>query len=69
MNQLNHPALNQLLEHVDNQYTLAAIAAKRAHQIIEDGTADNESNKALSVALDEIACGKIKFERTKSGIK
>ncbi|HBF40021.1 MAG TPA: DNA-directed RNA polymerase subunit omega [Firmicutes bacterium] len=66
---MDYPALNELLEHVDNQYTLASIAAKRAHQIIESGTTDNESTKALTIALKEIACGKVRFERTKDGVK
>jgi DNA-directed RNA polymerase subunit omega len=65
-----YPSLDELLKHADNRFMLAIIIAKRARQIIERGPTDDEfSNKAVTIALEEIVAGKTKFERTKTGIK
>jgi len=65
-----YPPLDQLLKHVDNKYTLATVASKRARQIIDnEQTSDERSTKAVTIALEEIFNGKIKYTRTKSGIK
>jgi DNA-directed RNA polymerase subunit omega len=66
-----YPPLDELLKHADNnKYTLVIIAAKRARQIIEEVHANDERpTKAVTIALEEIVNGKIKFERTKTGIK
>jgi DNA-directed RNA polymerase subunit omega len=65
-----HPPLDNLLKHVDNRYTLATLAAKRARQIIEYRKASEElPTKAVTLALEEILNGKTKFERIKTGIK
>jgi DNA-directed RNA polymerase subunit K/omega len=49
---------------------LATIATKRARQIFTEGVAgDGRVSEALTIAFDEIVNGKIKFERTKTGIK
>lgn len=65
-----YPPLDELLKHVDNQYTLVTVAAKRARQIIREGHVNEEySNNAIIIALEEIISGKTKFERTKTGIK
>ncbi|HOJ78191.1 MAG TPA: DNA-directed RNA polymerase subunit omega [Bacillota bacterium] len=65
-----YPSLDELLKHVDSRYTLVTTAAKRARKILEESKADEEKTvKAVSTALEEINSGKIKIERTKTGIK
>lgn len=66
-----NPPLDELLKHVDNRYTLVNVAAKRARYILEDGKQINgeRSNKAVTIALEEIVSDKTKFVRTKTGIK
>jgi DNA-directed RNA polymerase subunit omega len=79
------PKIDELLEAVDSKYTLVILAAKRAREInsyysqlgegrgeyvpplIETG---GLRNKPLSIALQEIAEGKVEFERPEGvGIK
>ena len=66
-----NPHLDVLLEKVDCKYTLAVFAAKRARGIMDGERAlvESQSNKPVTVALEEIAQGKIISERTKTGIK
>lgn len=65
-----YPSLDDLVKHVDSRYTLVTAAAKRARRILEEERADDERTiKAVSIALEEIKDGKIKIERTKTGIK
>src|SRR2546427_6964080 len=72
------PKIDQLLSHVDSRYTLVILAAKRAREInsyysqLGEGrgefipplaeTGDLRS-KPLAIALQEIAEGKVVFER------
>lgn len=66
-----YPAIAQLLEKVDNRYTLVMEIAKRARQI----TAGSESRiscdrrKPVTIAVNEISEGKVTYTRTKEGIK
>jgi DNA-directed RNA polymerase subunit omega len=56
---------------VDGKYTLVVAAAKRA-RLITEGEAPMvtiSSKKPVTIALEEIADGKIKYERNKFGIK
>ena len=71
MEVLNQPPLDVLLEKVDSRYTLVVAAAKRARQLMEgvEPLIDVNSSKPVTIALNEIAAGKVKYERTKSGIK
>lgn len=65
------PSLDVLVQKVDSKYTLVVAAAKRAREIM-DGSApmvETRSNKPVTVALQEIAEGKVGYERTKAGIK
>ena len=79
------PKIDQLLEHTDSRYTLVILAAKRAREInsyysqLGEGRGDyipplvesgGLTNKPLSIALEEIAEGKVTFERPEGvGIK
>ncbi len=58
------PPLEELLEQVANKYALVIVAAKRARQI-KDGVlplVDIDSTNPVSVALEEIATGKVSVE-------
>lgn len=58
------PPLEELLEQVDTKYALVLATAKRARQIKEGGLplVDIDSTNPVSVALEEIATGKISIE-------
>lgn len=66
-----HPPLDVLLSKVDCSYTLAVLGAKRAREIVNgsEPLVDCKSSKPVTIALEEIAQGKITFQRTKNGIK
>ncbi len=62
------PSLEELLDQVDNKYALVIVAAKRARQI-KDGVlplVDIDSTNPVSVALEEIATGKVRVEETQT---
>lgn len=79
------PKIETLLDDVDSKYTLVILTAKRARQInayfsqLGEGIAEfsppqvtitpGRAPKALSLALQEIAEGKVGYERTTEGIK
>jgi DNA-directed RNA polymerase subunit omega len=69
-----HPRIDELLEDVDSRYALVIVAAKRARQInnyhhqLGEGTFDefpplveSRSKNYLTMSLEEIAEGKIKY--------
>ncbi|MBP1763620.1 MAG: rpoZ 1 [Firmicutes bacterium] len=66
-----NPPLDLLLKKVDCKYTLVAFAAKRAKEIMNEKREGIESqpHKPVTIALEEIAQGKIVYRRTKVGIK
>ena len=68
------PRIDQLLDNVDSRYALVIVAAKRARQInnyyhqLGEGTfevppplVESRSNNHLTMALEEVAQGKIKY--------
>jgi DNA-directed RNA polymerase subunit omega len=71
-----HPRIDQLMEQVDSRNALVIVAAKRARQInnyhhqLGEGTFDefpppliqSRSKNYLTMSLEEIAEGKIKYE-------
>ena len=73
------PRLDTLLEHVDSHYACVLVAAKRARQInsyyhnLGEGTfdefpppmVDSSSKNYLTIALEEVAEGKIKHDYTR----
>ena len=78
------PKIDDLLAHVDSKYTLVILAAKRAREInsyynqLGEGRAEfipplvetGLKNKPLSIALEEIAEGKINAEQPEgAGVK
>jgi len=72
------PRVDDLLEHVDSRYALVIVAAKRARQInnyhhqLGEGTfgdnlpplVESRSKNYLTMALEEIAEGKITYRYT-----
>ena len=66
-----YPSIDKMLEKVDSRYSLVIMTAKRAryfreNQVDKEGSANiNE----VTAALENIAAGRITFERVKDGIK
>ena len=74
-----HPRIDELLENVDSRYALVIVAAKRARQInnyhhqLGEGTFDDfppplvesRSKNYLTMALEEVAEGKLKYKYPK----
>jgi len=65
------PPLEALLGRVENKYALVIVAAKRARQLKEGALpmVEVDSANPVTVALEEIAAGKIRFEMPKLGTK
>jgi DNA-directed RNA polymerase subunit omega len=70
-----HPRVDELLDHVDSRYALVIVGAKRARQInnyhhqLGEGTFDelpplveSRSKNYLTMAMEEICEGKIKYD-------
>jgi DNA-directed RNA polymerase subunit omega len=66
-----YPSIDEMLKNVDSRYSLVILAAKRARQLREGQAAGDNTSifKEVTSALEDIAAGKITFERTKNGIK
>lgn len=73
-----HPRIDELMRNVDSRYALVIVAAKRARQInnyyhqLGEGTfevppplVESRSKNHLTMALEEIAEGKIRYAYTK----
>lgn len=65
------PPLEALLDRVDNKYALVIVAAKRARQLKEGALpmVDVDTASPVTIALEEIAAGKIRYEAPRLGIK
>ena len=61
-NSMINPSIVDLLEKVDNRYSLVIITSKRARQIIDGSEAyvTVPSNKPLTVAINEVNDGFVK---------
>lgn len=66
-----NPSIVSLLEKVGDRYSLVVVTARRARQLIDkaEPMVKINSNKPVTVAINEINAGKIHFESLKSGIK
>lgn len=62
-----YPTLSSLLEKVDSKYTLVVAVAKRARQLVDGQPklTKVESNKPVTIAINEINENKIVYERNK----
>ena len=67
-NSMINPSIVDLLEKVDNRYSLVIITSKRARQIIDGSEAyvTVPSNKPLTVAINEVNDGFVKYENIKN---
>ncbi len=65
------PPLEDLLSKVDSKYTLVVAAAKRGRQLMEGHPklVDTRSHKPVTIALQEIYEGKVKYEPGKAGTR
>jgi len=68
------PYVEKMMKNLDSKYALVVITAKRARQLTEGGTPYVEGlsvdkDKPVSIAMQEIADGKIKTDIPKGGIK
>ena len=61
------PPLESLLDKIENKYALVVSVAKRA-RVLKEGQlpmVDVASNNPVTVALEEIAAGKIRIDKPK----
>lgn len=63
--------LDELLEKVDSKYTLVVLAARRARQLVDgaEPVVESQAAKPVTVALEELAAGKLSYVPGKAGIK
>jgi len=63
-----YPTLSSLLEKVDSKYTLVVAVSKRARQLVDGQPklTKVDSNKPVTIAINEINDNKIIYERNKS---
>jgi len=66
-----YPPISSLLKKVDSRYTLVVAIAKRARQLAEGAKVltKHDSDRYVTLAINEINENKIIYKRTKSGIK
>ncbi len=66
-----YPPMDELLEKVDNRYTLVVETAKRARQLVDGAPKLSRASvdKPVTIAVREIHEGKIKYERPFDGYK
>lgn len=66
-----YPSIDSLMTQVDSKYTLVVATAKRARKLQEVTMSQPGSSTTINVsrALWEIHNGKVKYVRTKEGIK
>ncbi len=62
-----YPSLDLLLSKVDSKYTLVVLTARRAREVVagEPIMVNSKSNKAVTIALEEIGADKVSYERVK----
>jgi DNA-directed RNA polymerase subunit omega len=66
-----NPSIVDLKERVGDKYSLVVITSKRARQLIqgEKPLVNVDSNKSLTIAINEVDQGKINFKVVHEGIK
>ncbi len=60
-----NPSFSELAEKGDSRYTLVMVTAKRARTIIDgsEPLIETTSKKPVSIALEEVLAGKVKYIR------
>ncbi|WP_242971946.1 DNA-directed RNA polymerase subunit omega [Haloimpatiens massiliensis] len=66
-----NPPIIDLLQKVNNRYSLIVATSRRARQIIDGDKPliDTDSNKPVTIAINEIDSDMITIEEGKEGIK
>ncbi len=66
-----YPSIDEMLKKVDSRYSLVIMAAKRARSLREREILKEEAGafKEVTSALEDVAQGRITFQRIKDGIK
>lgn len=64
---MTQPPIAELLKKVDNRYTLVNVVAKRARLLTSGAQplAVTKSNKDVTIAIQEIYQGKVRYNKTK----
>lgn len=64
------PSLESLMEKVDSKYTLVTLAAKRARELTDGDqpTVCADTNKVVSIAMEEIDAGKYGTSLQRQGL-
>jgi len=64
---LIYPSLDHLLTKVDSKYTLVVLTSRRARELVagEQPMVQSKSNKAVTIALEEVGADKVTYERIK----
>jgi len=70
-NSMINPSIVDLLEKVENRFTLVTMTAKRARQLIEgeEPLVKITSNKPVTISINEISQETITYETVREGIK
>ncbi|MSR90101.1 DNA-directed RNA polymerase subunit omega [Inconstantimicrobium porci] len=70
-NSMINPSVIQLLQKVDNRYSLVIVTSKRARQIIQGDEVYTsvDSHKPLTLAINEVNEGAVTYERTSDSTK
>lgn len=70
-NSMINPSVVDLLEKVHDRYSLVILTSKRARQLIEGASPQisTNSNKPLTVAINEVDQNAIEYEIVKKGSK
>ncbi|MEW6226992.1 MAG: DNA-directed RNA polymerase subunit omega [Bacillota bacterium] len=66
-----YPPLDAFADKAQSRYALVVAAAKRARQLMNGGKklVETKADKPVTIALEEILAGKVRFEQPKSGMK
>lgn len=62
-----YPSLDVLLKKVDSKYTLVVLTSRRAREVVSGDRplVASKSNKAVTIALEEIGSDKVSYDRVK----
>jgi DNA-directed RNA polymerase subunit omega len=70
---VKQPLISKMMGHFDSKYALCVATAKRARMLTDGANPTvgpiSVENKPVSIAMQEIAEGKIEIEAPKGGIK
>ena len=70
---MRQPSIDKLTDRLDSKYGLVVATAKRARELTDGGKpaidVDPDLKKPVSIALEEIANGKLDIDKPKGGIK